>query len=1309
MRTRFLNTDCLCSHSSSSSASQTLSFLHLPIPQLPPPSRFSGCRSEDYLLPSHPLPHNSPSIHTPPIDVALSNFISDVTPHFLQLVDYADAGSAKHETSLSQRDKETAAEDSFQVIQFEEPEPYALLGNSCFSEEQNQIISQLPEIKNDTDSPCPGLETQFLDKVHDIVYSVEDVTLECDIDQNAYALEDGCSIQEQPQFNHKAFPLFEVDETSLGSFINLSTEDDDRLWVLLRNIESQFAEQDILLTDGTELLSHLQYDVLEFLSNHCLSNQCLQSELASPCKLLGIDLVNMVESLPSEEGPLDCFLPINPTVFQDFKFLHVDSSQVYEVFFDMQTAEEPETCDWMFSQNMNFKNFEELIVFRELTLVDDAFKSLPVPVLSDHDKVRSVYAIIEEATNELEPQPLSASYGIYLDWHLLDVNKCSSKICSSTWSVLEEFGYHQIDSYWESLDTNRLVSEFIFSNGAINGPKMEGDKESFEALPQISDDSRNIEVASSKSIHDKCPKPANLGQVAQENSEKASSLFKTASAFNDLDFFLNPGKSIARQGKSVVTETSSDASFSKELESQNFLARDENVCNDKSEELPNLVPVVDNFLKSSEAADEVEACFTRMSVPYSAHSIKSGQTQEAMVSFPETIIIVNTQNFDKEMIVSRRDTYQKILAMEKEGAQVVERDLNLPVDIIVSSAICLVWYDCRNMEKKSSAADEASSCLPLWIENIATNVLTSLSFTFSSCLLVFEGEISFLSIIMESSDRLYAAAASLGIDLQIFCSHSSELTNEVMLSSISYAIKLYRGMYPKMHESETLAEHFLTRFPSINPLTAHAILSSVVKLLDFLEWSQKRRTLAVQHFHISDESLALFTALCRYGEREDSKSIMTDCTSSASSSLDSDVYHINTDPERKRQKRTHTPQKVDRHVDTIWDCEPLNQFAKGVKGASGSLEQNYCWTLTDPEIVDPLQWSSSSLRDWQGEKHKDIGQTMNLSNVMKPYGSQNPKVPLALDEILNRSLDLNDKLLSQDGVSVITAKNKCGWDDACKLENLHEKRIGEVIDLTDNSSWDNDIPSRGNSNFFSPLLTEMGNVTMRSKAARRLSFGKIESTPIASKTKATSNIWTTLADGRKTLQENYDPNEHHDKMPISCQSNLLKEILKPRSAGNSKVSPFKEEILHCGGTPLSKAVHSARPQPGSPWTMEFLNRIREKSRLRQQSLPCDTSSPPCDYSANISKPIKRSPSILEFFRYQGGTRGKMHCQTKPKQPVRPSSSQKPRTSAFFVPTWTPIDKRSKQTLSFEINDSGTQTRLVWSDGAHHPSKKFRNK
>lgn len=100
---------------------------------------------------------------------------------------------------------------------------------------------------------------------------------------------------------------------------------------------------------------------------------------------------------------------------------------------------------------------------------------------------------------------------------------------------------------------------------------------------------------------------------------------------------------------------------------------------------------------------------------------------ESLPYAPDTIVIVNTGNFEKEMVISRRSSYQNILKLEKEGVQVVEREYELPVDIIFSAGSCLVWY---------KQQDLASSSLIECMENIATRTLMSISFAFSGCFLV---------------------------------------------------------------------------------------------------------------------------------------------------------------------------------------------------------------------------------------------------------------------------------------------------------------------------------------------------------------------------------------------------------------------------------------------------------------------------------------------------------------------------------------------------------------------------------------------
>lgn len=116
------------------------------------------------------------------------------------------------------------------------------------------------------------------------------------------------------------------------------------------------------------------------------------------------------------------------------------------------------------------------------------------------------------------------------------------------------------------------------------------------------------------------------------------------------------------------------------------------------------------------------------------HPSSSNIATAKSCSVPEVVIVVNTQNLDKNLITSRRSSYQKILELEKRGVQVVERDINLPLDLIFSAAVCLVWYEARNIVDKKEVLN--MSAIPAFIENIATKILMSLSFAFSGCILV---------------------------------------------------------------------------------------------------------------------------------------------------------------------------------------------------------------------------------------------------------------------------------------------------------------------------------------------------------------------------------------------------------------------------------------------------------------------------------------------------------------------------------------------------------------------------------------------
>lgn len=100
-------------------------------------------------------------------------------------------------------------------------------------------------------------------------------------------------------------------------------------------------------------------------------------------------------------------------------------------------------------------------------------------------------------------------------------------------------------------------------------------------------------------------------------------------------------------------------------------------------------------VKSSKVAPEADNFVSLILAMKTEHGHKS------FVPSLGSVIIVNTRNVDKVMIVSRRSSSQVNLAMEKGGIQVVEHDLDFPMFTLISSAICLAWFDSRNLGKKS--------------------------------------------------------------------------------------------------------------------------------------------------------------------------------------------------------------------------------------------------------------------------------------------------------------------------------------------------------------------------------------------------------------------------------------------------------------------------------------------------------------------------------------------------------------------------------------------------------------------------------
>ncbi|KMS95282.1 hypothetical protein BVRB_009600 [Beta vulgaris subsp. vulgaris] len=717
----------------------------------------------------------------------------------------------------------------------------------------------------------------------------------------------------------------------------------------------------------------------------------------------------------------------------------------------------------------------------------------------------------------------------------------------------------------------------------------------------------------------------------------------------------------------------------------------------KLEELLNFGPIKGKCNKISPEASSGTNTFD-MPIHVSSTAQEFKPQKRCEVSFPDMIVIVNTQNVDKEMIISRRSTYQKILTIEKRGVQVVERDLILPVDIIINSTMCIVWYDCKNIGKKASSQDEGASSVPLCMENIAANVLTSLSFAFTTCILIFEGDINFLSPVMESADELYAAAASLGTYLQIFCSNSFELTEEIILNYIGHSGNMYKGLLSRVPESETLAESFLTMFPSINPLSAHAIITSGCVLLEFLELTAEGRVQILRKYHVLDESVNLFSALCKYGEREESKSGVTDCSSSVSSPPDSGNFIGRVKSENRKRKF------VSGSCDAMYDfrCSiPSNNYVDGGLMDQGVLKPSKSKVSGSPSkcLQDKLP---DFMLDDQLFRNGDAPDTTIYMDASTPWHETNitkaPKISQMKDDFVRSTLLVNDGFssLQKSGSTVKNSREEKSMDI---FQDLREDFAGEVVDIFDNSFFDGDFQVDGTTVKSSTMVskTVKDHAPTYHRTARRLSFSSSSGPdiPMADAMDTSCGI----EDNGQLRADNFFSGVEYNWSNIDFVAQEQREgtgrsILEKSMQNASDQLSEGKNVPSYGETPLSKAILSGQLRQGSPWTIEFLNRIKEKRRLRQQSQPC-TSVPRTGYHGKVTKATKRrSPSILEYYKYQSNSTPRKLAEQKKDKKHAQLQNEKP---SGFYPTWTPIDKRARRSLSYATNGTGSQTKLVWSD------------
>lgn len=112
--------------------------------------------------------------------------------------------------------------------------------------------------------------------------------------------------------------------------------------------------------------------------------------------------------------------------------------------------------------------------------------------------------------------------------------------------------------------------------------------------------------------------------------------------------------------------------------------------------------------------------------------------QIAPESGPHVIVILNTlQSQIGPVLLQRRRSYQRILGLDNEDLQVVERDYEIPVDLILSPSTALIIYTRENMYSlQPETSNTNSDIFSNLIDFIVEGHVKAMSLSFQMCFMV---------------------------------------------------------------------------------------------------------------------------------------------------------------------------------------------------------------------------------------------------------------------------------------------------------------------------------------------------------------------------------------------------------------------------------------------------------------------------------------------------------------------------------------------------------------------------------------------
>ncbi|RWV94107.1 hypothetical protein GW17_00043388 [Ensete ventricosum] len=325
---------------------------------------------------------------------------------------------------------------------------------------------------------------------------------------------------------------------------------------------------DRLAINANEFLESNSVDIMEHISEDTSVDYFPEEKPMSLSSLLEMNVINLGHIMLLQRGSViycvaangDCSHMPCSVHYQEVQNFDFPSDDVLQIVVNSQQAKTLDMTELMVIDDMDFAGgLYQSFVSTELALIDDTFKSLPTPILCDDKAIKSVNMVVDELLHALKPQSLSASDGIYLDWHPLLEGACNREICFTYMNML-----HNVSSCSTTSDLQIDIAE----NAAIDIDFSDDFLENVDALQceelptKLHRNISHITYSSSKPDSTQMPKNGKFEENAERKvniiSQKTSFLPESMSQSNDLSFFLDVRRGTSMGNYKDETEKCSD-------------------------------------------------------------------------------------------------------------------------------------------------------------------------------------------------------------------------------------------------------------------------------------------------------------------------------------------------------------------------------------------------------------------------------------------------------------------------------------------------------------------------------------------------------------------------------------------------------------------------------------------------------------------------------------------------------------------------------------------------------------------------------